>query len=317
MIAMKMSALRMKAMGYLSRIPFGPGPKFPMMPNQYIGSKDHPQEFLRLTGVTQQKLKAEWDIGKSYTTCNAFTGFYGHYLGDTVGCFHALFPEDYLKGDSGKEKGHTRRKSMAHAWVKSTENGPRPKYGDVYQITGEPVKNNKGVVTHSTAHVGIVMEFNDDGMWFHADSGQNDGKVQDRILKQISSTTFDYKKLRGWIDIDLYFGNIPDPTIPPPTWLNGWWAVKWRGSDFYYYFDGSSTVTWSQWKPDDLEFAPPPFPIHTGDLLMTGASTFRITWNDTGSVEDLVLTVGSKDKLVGLWNGEENLNGVRLTSLIL
>jgi hypothetical protein len=317
MIAVETSAIRMKAMGYLSRIPFGPGPKFPMMPSQYIGSKDHPQEFQRLTGVTQQTLKAQWDIGKNYTTCNAFTGVYGHHLGDTVGCFHALFPEDYLKGDNGKQVGHQKRKSMAHAWVKSTANGPRPKYGDMYQITGEHVKDAQGNIKYDTAHVGIVMEFNDDGTWFHADSGQNDGKVQDRILKQISTTPWDHTKLRGWIDLDLYFGNIPDPTIPPPQWLNGWWAVQWRGSDFYYYFDGTSTVTWTQWKPNDLEIAPPKFPIHTGDLLMTGANSFRITWNDTGSVENLVLSVGSKDEIVGLWNSGESLKGVRLTSLIL
>jgi hypothetical protein len=318
MIAAEMSAIRTKAMGYLSRIPFGPGPKFPMTPAQYIGSKDHPQEFQRLTGVTQKMLQAQWDIGKNYTTCNAFTGVYGHHLGDTVGCFHALFPSDYLKGDSGTQPGHKKRKSMAHAWVKSTVDGPRPKYGDMYQIAGEHVKDNKGNVMYDTAHVGIVMEFNDDGTWFHADSGQGGkGAGQDRILKQISPTPFDYKKLRGWIDLDLYFGNIPDPTIPPPPWLGGWWVVKWRGTDYYYYFDGSNTVTWTQWKPDNLEISPIPFPIHTGNLLMTGADSFKITWNDSGSIENHSLAVGSKDEIVGLWNSKENLSGVRLTSLFL
>lgn len=48
----------------------------------------------------------------------------------------------------------------------------------------------------------------------------------------------------------------PDqPANPVPDWLQGWWDVRWRGQSFYYYFDRSREVTWTQIAP--LDRCPP------------------------------------------------------------
>src|SRR5262245_1275210 len=53
----------------------------------------------------------------------------------------------------------------------------------------------------------------------------------------------------------IHFGR-DDPPIPPNSGMLGWWEVLWRGTTYYYYFEKSGRVAWTQQKPANLKQSP-------------------------------------------------------------
>src|SRR5439155_1233090 len=165
--------------------------------------------FTRMTGTSHEVMKANWDKGGIMTACNGFVGWYAAQLGSKT----------YLGGFD--LEGIVKKAGKAHSYVKSTADN-RPKYGDICR--------------HTAFHVGVSLDFDGD-KWNHVDAGQGGKKAGHDILKRTKGTSSnDYTKLQGWIDIELYFSAAP-LIGPIPDWLLGWWKVLWRGQDFYYYFD--------------------------------------------------------------------------------
>jgi hypothetical protein len=298
------SPIRDKARAYLHDIPLGP--------HNYIGSKSHSRRFSELTNRTHEQLRSEWNKGSFLTTCNAFTGVYGSAMGDKTGLLHSLFPETYLFSKNQDKKYFSRKIERGYAWIKSALDA-RPRFGDVYQIESRPVfhKVTKKFL-YNSAHVGIVMDFDDEDYWFHADSGQGapgkDPSAQDMIMKQRSRTAFDHTVVKGWVDIELFLADLPDQTKPTPKWLQGWWEVAWRGSTYYYYFFNTLDVLWSIVPPLNIAIAPLRSPMHMGRLITVGETGFLITWNDTGARETFYRVPGFDDtNIMGSWsNGKRS-----------
>ena len=171
-------------------------------------------EFERLTGTSHATMKKNWDGGGIMTACNGFVGWYGRTLRGMVPDTAA--PTAYL----GRFDLATYLPTigMGHAWVKSTATN-WPKYGDICR--------------HTAFHVGVSLDFVGE-RWEHADAGQGGKKVGYDILKRtLSKDAYDYTKLQGWIDIDIYYNTAPQ-TGKVPDWLQGWWNINWRGDNYYY-----------------------------------------------------------------------------------
>src|SRR5262245_15310311 len=101
-------------------------------------------KFVKLTGISQATLEANWATGGKMTTCNGFTGWYSRALGSNI--YLGRFDLDTYLPKMGK----------GEAWIKSTPDN-RPKYGDICR--------------YAHFHVGVSLDFDGD-IWNHADSGQ-------------------------------------------------------------------------------------------------------------------------------------------------
>lgn len=216
-----MSAIRDKAFKLLSAIPEPPA----QINSSNDGGKTDNQKFTDLTNTPHSTMAANWKENGIMTACNGFVGWYGASLGSekTFGRFDI---EQRLKS-YGK----------SHAWVKSTKDN-RPKFGDVCRYT--------------KFHIGVSLDFNGD-CWNHADAGQGGKRTGYDILKRTYDTeAYDWKRLQGWIDLDLYFGDGKVESVdstPTPNWLKKWWQISWRGSDFYYLFQNDGKVEWTKHAP--------------------------------------------------------------------
>jgi hypothetical protein len=269
-----MSAIRDKAAAYLQQVPEPPAA---------IGSKSHGPLFTRLTGTPHERMEANWKTGGYMTACNGFTGTFAVNMGAS-----GLFMFD-LKGALEKE-------GKGYAWVKSAPDA-KPKFGDICRYTA--------------FHVGVSLGFDGD-YWKSADAGQGGPKAgQDLLRRKYRNYTHDWTKLQGWVDLDLYFGNVPDPNIPNPPWLLGWWQIHWRGQYWYYYFNQSNTVMWTQQAPSSPDVVPLSMPYNQGQLTVTGPTSFTIVWNDSGSVETFNMQ-GSGNQVMGMWNDREYEFGNKL-----
>jgi hypothetical protein len=257
----------------------------PMLPN-VISSKLNRAEFLRLTGTAHEVMEANWKTGGIMTACNGFVGMYGQMLGSTK--YLGRFDLDTYLPKIGK--GHT--------WVKSTKDA-RPKYGDICR--------------HTAFHVGVSLDF-DGNFWNHADAGQGGPKIGADILKRTRSVNaYDYKKLQGWIDIELYFNESSQPSAPVPEWLIGWWKVLWRSQYYYYYFDRGRVATWTEIPPLDTKVPPICFPINNGKVSVDTRGGVVITWNDTGSVEKFSQSIGPNSlQMDGWWQDVEPLSAAKM-----
>jgi hypothetical protein len=239
--------------------------------------------FTKMTGLTHSYLVNEWAKGSKLTSCNAFTGWYSTTLGSSkyLGRFDL---ETYLPS-IGK----------GHAWVKSTPDA-RPKFGDICR--------------HTKFHVGISLDFEGD-VWTHVDGGQGGPSSGRDVIKRIrSQQSYDYTKLQGWVDIDLYFGGSAQTALPVPDWLPGWWKVMWRGQAFYYYFDRNHQAKWTQVVPQKIS-QPPAFASDTASLTIDSAQALTLRWNATGSVEKFN-RVGTKSEMKGTWKDIEPLTAARM-----
>jgi hypothetical protein len=220
------------------------------------------------------------------TACNGFVGWYASQLGPTkyLGRFDL---ETYLPTIG---KGHT--------WVKSTSDA-RPKFGDICR--------------HTAFHVGVSLDFDGD-VWNHVDAGQGGPRMGRDILKRTRGTgPYDYKKLQGWIDIELYFGASSGVQLGPvPEWIIGYWKVTWRAQAYYYYFGRDGQVKWTQVEPQSTS-QPPLVVSDTGNFTIDGLNAVTIRWGSTGSVEKYNRTLVTTDEeMQGTWNGTEPLTAKKM-----
>ena len=231
------------------------------------------------------------------TACNEFVGWYGAKLGskDYLGRFDL---ETFLP-----------KIGKAYSWVKSTKDA-RPKYGDICR--------------HTAFHEGISLDF-DGGNWNHVDAGQG-GPIRDKdkklqgghdVLKRTLGKPYDFTKLQGWIDLDLYFSQ----NLPIPEWLIGWWKVTWRGQAYYYCFSHNHQVKWTQITPREydrrLNISQPAKLLNpmflandTGMFVIDVGNAVTIRWGATGSLETFTLT--SDESMRGTWNDREQLTATKL-----
>lgn len=252
------------------------------------------QLFTQLTGTSQATLEQNWAGGGKMTTCNGFTGWFGNQLGSKL--YLGRFDLDTYLPKNGK----------GDAWIKSTPDN-RPKYGDICRF--------------SKFHVGVSLEFEGD-IWTHADSGQGGRTAGFDIIKRIrDKEPYTSQKLLGWVDIEIYFGEssgastgtetTPDqPANPVPDWLQGWWDVRWRGQSFYYYFDRSREVTWTQIAPLDRS-RPSLVYNDKGKLAIGVPNALSIVWSKTGSIEKFENPLNTPN-MKGMWNDKEPLAATKM-----
>jgi hypothetical protein len=245
--------------------------------------------FTKLTGITQKMMEDDWEDRKvnkkpgALTACNGFVGWYARTLRATVAGTKA--PADYLGGF--ELEAIITKIGMGHAWVKCTQDA-RPKYGDIYR--------------HAIHyHVGVALDFDGD-IWKHVDAGQGGPKTGYDILKQTrDDKPYDFKDLKGWIDIEVYYGTSPQKG-PIPAWLAGWWKVTWRGATYYYYFfNPDRKVQWVQ-SPVSNVTLPPAAADDTGTFAVDGPIV-TTRWT-TGTVE--IFNQGTAaNQMAGTWRGSE------------
>jgi hypothetical protein len=101
--------------------------------------------------------------------------------------------------------------------------------------------------------------------------------------------------------------------VPVPAWLPGWWTVTWRGQTYYYYFDRSLQVKWTQDRPSNTA-QPLVVARDTGSFVVESAVAITIRWNATGSVEKFGLrpTTTENLQMMGTWNNTEPLDAVKM-----
>jgi len=231
-------------------------------------------------GTTHQDLVDAWDKGSQQTTCMDFVGWYGIELG----------MKEYIGGFD--LKGFMQKAGKPYAWVPSTEDA-RPKRGDICR--------------HTAYHVGLSFDIDDEDVWTRLDSGQG-GRGQGRdIINRVRDVPYDWTKLQGWIDIELYFGGPPSGPVPP--WLLGWWKVTWRGQTYYYFFDRNRQVKYTKVLVQS-SLQPPLAPDDTGTVRVESTIAVTVTWGATGSVEKFYMT--ADDKMQGRWNDREPLDAEKL-----
>jgi hypothetical protein len=234
-------------------------------------------------GLTQARLEANWKAGGKMTGCNEFTGWYGSRMGskDYLGRFDL---PDYLP-KIGKR----------HAWVKSTP-ARRPKYGDI--------------LLHTGLHADVCLDFDGDVLNRLA-AGQGGRALGYDILCRVrGKAAYNPANLQGWIDLDLYFGPAPT-SLPIPSWLPGWWKVGWRSQVYYYWFDNTRHVKWTQLAPPDTA-APMAHASDTGSVTVESANAFAIIWGASGSIEKFHLLPYEPPQMSGTWNETDRLDAVRL-----
>jgi hypothetical protein len=212
------------------------------------------------------------------TTCNEFVGWFGRTLGSKD--YLGRFDIDTYLAKVGK----------GHAWVPSAK-GARPKYGDI--------------VRFQSFHMGVSLDFDGD-KWNTVESGQGGPKSHRDIIKR-KQTTYDGTKLKGWVDIELYF-------VSAPEWLVGWWEVTWRAQTYYYYFDRNFQVRWTQILPQ-VTSQPPGHANDTGTFTVEGWGQVSTRWRASGSVEKLrrvAACVTADEQMEGKWNGTEPITAVKM-----
>lgn len=229
-------------------------------------------KFTSLTGTSQETMKKNWDAGGQLTACNGFVGWYARTLRGAIEGTKA--PTDYL----GRFDLETYLPSigMAQSWVMSTAD-VRPKYGDICR--------------HTAFHVGVSLDFDGD-FWNHVDAGQGGPATGCDILKRTRSVVaYDFTKLVGWIDIEVYYGSSPQ-TSRTPDWLAGWWKIVEGGDTYFYHFDQNGGVVWVEKKP--FKGGAPISNIgNLGQSKLTGDDTLQITWNWVAggqTIEDFTVT---------------------------
>jgi hypothetical protein len=218
-------------------------------------------KYTEMTGLSQQTMADNWAKGGIMTGCNGFTGWYGAKMGSKT----------YIGGFDLQDIA--RRAGKPAAWVPSRQDN-RPGYGDILR--------------HTSFHVDVSVGFDGDVLQ-RAAGGQGGKGVGCDIIKRVRGTaSYDYRKLSGWIDIDIYFDSSTAPSASDATmqWLYGWWKV-WDGNDYYYYFFPNGKVQYTKSKPI-VKTPPPAHPLNTGTYLYSSDGKLVIDWNplDGGSTRE-------------------------------
>ena len=108
----------------------------------------------------------------------------------------------------------------------------------------------------------------------------------------------------------LHFG-FDDADPLPGFAVLGWWEVVWRGQSFYYYFEKTGRVGWTQQKPKSLK-QPLPIPQGSGYHFHRLASKMQVVWSQTGSVEEFETLKVAAGTMTGMWNGSEPMTAKRM-----
>ncbi|HJQ56913.1 MAG TPA: hypothetical protein VJ890_08400 [Vineibacter sp.] len=240
--------------------------------------------FNTLTNSTHSFLQNEWKEGKITTTCNAFVGAYGAFLGAQKSL--GQFEIEKLLASWHK----------AYAWVPATS-GKRPKYGDIFR----PKK----------FHMGVSLDFQGD-QWNTAESGQG-GKNTGYDITKRKQQPWDPSLLQGWVDIELFFGPGVVNAGPIPDWLPGWWNVNWQGRTYYYFFDRNGQVKWTKMKPRSIAY-PPLAAEATGNYVVEFRKDVTLQWfAPKGSIEKFSREPGFGNKpMRGTLNGKDQLIAARM-----
>ncbi len=264
-----MSELREKAKAYFDK-------------NIPVGTEVHSNGataalFTALTNTTHETLVKNWTgdgaaanyaHGGYQTTCNEFVGKYSGYLGSNV--FLGQFELEAL----------LKKLDKSYAWIRS-DGVARPKYGDIFRP--------------NSYHMGISLDF-DGNTWKTIESGQGgpnrdkdgipahdkEGKLTGFDIIKRKAEPWKPKTIRGWCDIDLYFGG-PDAVSsdigaePPFTLeqLYGWWVVSSFNGSGYYYFDRNGQVKTSTTAP----LNPGPPNVATGSPYSLDNNSVMINWS--------------------------------------
>jgi hypothetical protein len=103
----------------------------------------------------------------------------------------------------------------------------------------------------------------------------------------------------------IHFGR-DDAPINPTSGMLGWWKVGWRGTDYYYYFERTGRVGWTQHAPANLKQ-----PLHApGGRGYWFQEPLRISicWTDSSSFEELAVRPPlAATHLEGTWNGSDRI----------
>jgi hypothetical protein len=272
--------IRQAARGWLAQVPDRPA----------IIKSTEPK-FEQLTGTSHATMKKNWDGGGIMTACNGFTGKYGVALRGLAGPA-CKAPTAYL----GRFDLATYLPTigMGHAWVKSSPTN-WPYYGDICR--------------HKAFHVGVSLDFIGE-QWEHADAGQGGKGVGYDILKRtLSKDNYDWTKLEGWIDIEVYYGTAPQ-TGKVPDWLQGWWNIEWEGdSSYYYYYGTDRRVFWTKNKPFDMISRPTGY---EGVGNFTIDDLYIAIWWASGTVEVYQRSDDDPAFMQGTWNNTEEIKGTKL-----
>ncbi len=239
--------------------------------------------YARYTDLSQKHLEKNWDTvqknGKKgqMTGCNSFVGWYSRQLG-TV----------YLGGID--IEADLRKAGMQHAWVRSSSGG-KPRYGDMCQ---------HAEVTHTS--ISLDME---GGTWPRLNAGQGGSGMRKDVIA-ISKGVWASGVLKGWVDID----SLAKATAPVPDWLLGWWQVAFRGDTYYYYFDLTHQVKWSEFRPRDTMMRMMATDGGAGSFAVKDGSEITIKWR-SGNVEKFTRS-SSGDRIAGTWNESAAISAERM-----
>jgi hypothetical protein len=256
--------------------------------------------FTRLTGgkpadypSRHDKLVAVWAKGSKETCCMDFVGWYSGQLAAALG---KTMTENL--GRFTINKGV----AVAAAWIPTTA-AAKPKYGDI--------------LLHTGIHIDVAIGF-DGPKLCRVAAGQGIVGQRDVLTRVTGGSAYNYQKLQGWVDIDIYFGGAaapgptPTSTMPPPPWIYGWWQVAWQGQQFGYYFYRDGTVKWTRNLGQPLAY-PPGGTEGTGRFGRDATGAIVIYW-ESGSVE--TFPRGGPSGLQGTWRGADGnqspLSGVKL-----
>ncbi len=226
-------------------------------------------KFYNLTYMTHESFKS----GKA-TSCNLYTQ---HFARRVLG----LADVYSLHLDS-----HVQKFGRQLAYLKPAT-GASPKYGDIVCMR-TPAKTEFGA---AGAHTFLSRQYTD-ARWLTADAGQNNGKEYDRI-KLLESHKID-GTIVGWLDLDLLWELFCPKPHPQPvkSWAIGLWAVNFQGWNYFYYFDPSHEVYYTQTALESLSepmgpsFMPQGFnPLGQGRWAHVNGETVLTRWYKTGTME--------------------------------
>ena len=249
----------------------------------------HP--FEDLTGVRHTDLVAAWKTakGKIRTCCGDFVSKYASELKITG--ITSWFNLETSLMNIGKK----------HAWVPATDDETRPQYGDILHHT----QGGTGM------HVDVCISFTEDNRLIRVGAGQTlftnprNPDAETDVLKRIKGTTrYDYRKLRGWLDIDRFFDPAAAVPVSGPStnWLIGWWDVR-DENQYYYHFDGSGHVHYTEKRPLTM-MGPPKLPQNAGKYRFLSLNILEIKWNplDGGNTVETFTADGSGRMMTGKSN---------------
>ena len=243
-----MSAKRDDAAKILVQIPLGEG----------IRSDKQPDDFFRWTGYTQSQMMDSWRANMSgptlLTACGGFASKFAGLIGITG--IASFFDLEKSLNDAGK----------GYAWVPASS-GAKPQVGDILR--------------HTVFHVDVAAGW-DGGKLKRVAAGQsNHPRPTDNVenefdcLKWVTgAANYNFANLKGWLDLDKYFGAAPSGG-PALDWLTGWWKV-WDGNTYYYFFGAGGDVQYTKALPSSTS-GPPSQADNVGSYTYS-APTLVLTW---------------------------------------